>query len=62
MHGVAPPAAGGAPTVDTPLVDAALRNRVNSPPAVETSRGTRITTQRVVGADGIMRTVVRQIR
>jgi penicillin-binding protein 1A len=62
MHGVAPPAAGGAPTVDTPLVDAALRNRVNSPPAVETSRGTRISTQRIVGADGIMRTVVRQIR
>jgi hypothetical protein len=52
MHG-AHGSAGGTTTTQTPLVDAALRSQDPQP---------RISIQRVVGSDGITRTVIRQVR
>jgi 1A family penicillin-binding protein len=59
--------------VDTPLVDAALGQHgtvpvgtsgtpPSAPTVIETGNGTRIVIQRIVGADGVTRTVVKQIR
>jgi penicillin-binding protein 1A len=60
MHGAAQP--GGVAPSETPLMGAALRREASAPSVVETGNGTRISIQRVAGADGITRTVVRQIR
>jgi penicillin-binding protein 1A len=59
--------------VSTPLVDDALKEHgarpvgttgmdPDAPRVMETAKGTKIVIQRVVGADGVMRTVVKQIR
>jgi 1A family penicillin-binding protein len=74
MHAASPAVAGGdvpSPGNETPLVNVVLRSRQTTPVSgvptyapsiVETSNGTRISIQRIVGADGVTRTVVRQIR
>jgi hypothetical protein len=55
--------------METPLVNDALQRGVSSPgePAyrpsvVHSGDGTKIVIQRVVGADGVTRTIVRQVR
>jgi penicillin-binding protein 2D len=56
--------------VRTPLVDDALRQQAaqpleataSAPSVVETGSGTKLVVQRVVGADGVTRTIVRQVR
>jgi penicillin-binding protein 1A len=66
-------AAAGVNRVETPRVDEALGARrvapvgtssepSSAPSIVETGDGTKILVQRVVGADGIVRTIVKQIR
>jgi hypothetical protein len=72
LHGSAGPtdgSAGDSGRMETPLVNDALQRGVSSPgePAyrpsvVHSGDGTKIVIQRVVGADGVTRTIVRQVR
>jgi hypothetical protein len=78
MHGAASPSdpdgQPSAPTrIDTPLVDESLKQHGTRPvgtsgvpaPAtsvIESAKGMKIMIQRVVGADGVTRTVMKQIR